>query len=115
MQDAAQEAHAEPVVGGRPPGDGGELLADLALVAASLEAHHGHLAAHGRVRAAVQAVAATGLHLATLDVREHAEAHHEEFNLYIKGEEGELAEEPELEGGAERSTDPDTAAEVKNG
>ena len=63
--------------------DGGELLADLALVAASLEAHHGHLAAHGRVRAAVQAVAATGLHLATLDVREHAEAHHEAVGAII--------------------------------
>lgn len=68
---------------GRDYADGGELLADLALVAASLEAHHGHLAAHGRVRAAVQAVAATGLHLATLDVREHAEAHHEAVGAII--------------------------------
>jgi succinate dehydrogenase / fumarate reductase iron-sulfur subunit len=42
-------------------------------------------------------------------IYEHAESHHEEFNLYIKGEEGELADEPELEKGAERSTDPDTA------
>ncbi len=39
----------------------------------------------------------------------HAEQHGEEFNLYIKGEEGELAEEPELEKGAERSTSPDNA------
>jgi succinate dehydrogenase / fumarate reductase iron-sulfur subunit len=38
---------------------------------------------------------------------EHAEGHHEEFNLYIKGEEGELADEPNIEKGAERSTSPD--------
>src|SRR5215218_2765549 len=44
----------------------------------------------------------------------HAEEHNEEFNLYIKGEEGELAEE-DVEKGIERSTDPDTPQEVKNG
>ncbi|HEY3435256.1 MAG TPA: 4Fe-4S dicluster domain-containing protein, partial [Solirubrobacterales bacterium] len=38
----------------------------------------------------------------------HAEEHHEEFNLYIKGEEGELVDE-NVEKGIERSTDPDTA------
>ncbi len=42
----------------------------------------------------------------------HAEEHSEEFNLYIKGEEGELAEE-NVEKGIERSTDPDTRQEVK--
>ena len=68
---------------GRDYADGGQLLADLALVAESLEAHHGALAAHGRVRAAMQAVAATALHLATLDVREHAEAHHEAVGAII--------------------------------
>ncbi len=62
---------------GRDYADGAELLDDLAVVADSLESHHAGLAAHGRVRAAMHAVAATGLHLATLDVREHAEAHHE--------------------------------------
>src|SRR3954447_24191930 len=42
-------------------------------------------------------------------IYEHAEAHNEEFNLYIKGEEGELAEEPDIEKGAERSTSPENA------
>ncbi len=37
----------------------------------------------------------------------HAEDHNEEFNLYIKGEEGELADEPDIEKGAERSTSPE--------
>jgi succinate dehydrogenase / fumarate reductase iron-sulfur subunit len=40
-------------------------------------------------------------------IYEHAESHHEEFNLYIKGEEGELADEPDIEKGAERSTSPE--------
>jgi succinate dehydrogenase / fumarate reductase, iron-sulfur subunit len=41
-------------------------------------------------------------------IYEHAEAHNEEFNLYIKGEEGELAEEPNVEKGAERATSPES-------
>jgi succinate dehydrogenase / fumarate reductase, iron-sulfur subunit len=44
----------------------------------------------------------------------HAEEHGEEFNLYIKGEEGELIDE-NVEKGIQRSTDPDTAPEVKGG
>jgi succinate dehydrogenase / fumarate reductase iron-sulfur subunit len=44
----------------------------------------------------------------------HAEEHNEEFNLYIKGEEGELIDE-NVEKGIQRSTDPDTAPEVKGG
>src|SRR3954447_21171664 len=45
---------------------------------------------------------------------EHAEEHNEEFNLYIKGEEGELVDE-NVEQGIQRSTDPDTPQEVKSG
>ncbi len=55
----------------------GELLADLQLVADSLRAHGGELVADGRVARAIQTIAGSGLHLATLDVREHAEKHHE--------------------------------------
>jgi succinate dehydrogenase / fumarate reductase, iron-sulfur subunit len=40
-------------------------------------------------------------------IYKHAEEHGEEFNLYIKGEEGELIDEPNIEKGAERSTSPD--------
>jgi succinate dehydrogenase / fumarate reductase, iron-sulfur subunit len=43
----------------------------------------------------------------------HAEEHSEEFNLYIKGEEGELAEE-DVEKGIERSTAP-AGQEADNG
>ena len=62
---------------GRDYANSAELLADLRVVADSLATHQGTLAAHGRVRAAMQSIAAAGLHLATLDVREHADAHHE--------------------------------------
>ena len=68
---------------GRDYADAEGLRADLALVADSLATHHAALAAHGRVRSAAQAIAATGLHLATLDVREHAEAHHEAVGALI--------------------------------
>jgi phosphoenolpyruvate carboxylase len=55
----------------------GELLADLALVRGSLLLHRGELIARGRLEQAMRTLAAFGLHLATLDVREHADAHHE--------------------------------------
>jgi phosphoenolpyruvate carboxylase len=54
----------------------GELLADLALVRGSLLLHRGELIARGRLEHAMRTLAAFGLHLATLDVREHADAHH---------------------------------------
>ncbi|HKJ12230.1 MAG TPA: phosphoenolpyruvate carboxylase [Ornithinimicrobium sp.] len=54
-----------------------ELVADLTLVADSLRDHGGELVADGRLARATQTLAGVGLHLATLDVREHAEKHHE--------------------------------------
>ena len=53
-----------------------ELLSDLALMRSSLAAHRGALAAEGRMDRLIRTVSAFGLHLATLDVREHADAHH---------------------------------------
>jgi phosphoenolpyruvate carboxylase len=53
-----------------------ELLAELTLVRDSLLAHRGELIARGRVERAIRTIAAFGLGLATLDLREHAEAHH---------------------------------------
>ncbi|QSB04584.1 phosphoenolpyruvate carboxylase [Natronoglycomyces albus] len=57
--------------------DAGGLLADLQLIRDSLARHRGQLAARGIVDRVMRTVAAFGLQLATLDVREHSDAHHE--------------------------------------
>ncbi|WP_229072077.1 phosphoenolpyruvate carboxylase [Actinoplanes sp. DH11] len=54
-----------------------ELIADLELMRASLARNSGQLSAIGVVSTAIRQASAFGLQLATLDVREHAEKHHE--------------------------------------
>jgi phosphoenolpyruvate carboxylase len=53
------------------------LLEDLAVVHRSLLENKGELVANGRVRRLARLVATFGLHVMTLDVREHADKHHE--------------------------------------
>jgi phosphoenolpyruvate carboxylase len=53
-----------------------ELLVELTMMRESLLEHRGELIARGRVERATRTIAAFGLQLATLDVREHADAHH---------------------------------------
>ncbi len=53
-----------------------ELEADLVEMSKSLEANGGQLLAQGRVARVRRIVALIGFHLATLDIREHAERHH---------------------------------------
>ncbi|HEY3007147.1 MAG TPA: phosphoenolpyruvate carboxylase [Micromonosporaceae bacterium] len=69
-------ARGTPHVSGRDYRGSADLVADLELIRASLARNSGQLAARGRLVSTVRTVAAFGLHLATLDVREHAEAHH---------------------------------------
>jgi phosphoenolpyruvate carboxylase len=69
---AAGSAH-EP---GRDYLGSGELLADLETMRDSLHGHKGRLVADASLTRIIRSVATFGLHLATMDVREHADAHH---------------------------------------
>jgi phosphoenolpyruvate carboxylase len=66
-----------PHVPGRDYLGNDELISDLELLRASLARNSGQLTAVGVVASAIRTVSAFGLQLATLDVREHAEKHHE--------------------------------------
>ncbi|HLV58819.1 MAG TPA: phosphoenolpyruvate carboxylase [Natronosporangium sp.] len=70
-------ATGSPHVPGRDYLGFGELVADLEVIRTSLARHGGGLVAAGRVATIVRTVSAFGLHLGTLDIREHADAHHE--------------------------------------
>ncbi|MDN4609317.1 phosphoenolpyruvate carboxylase [Arthrobacter burdickii] len=68
-----QTAH-EP---GRDYNDTAQVLADLQLVGDSLRQHAAGLAADGALATASRVISSFGLHLATLDIREHADMHHD--------------------------------------
>ncbi|MEO6121232.1 MAG: phosphoenolpyruvate carboxylase, partial [Acidimicrobiales bacterium] len=63
-------------VAGRDYRDVDQLLADLAVMESSLLANGGTLVARGPLRRVMRMAAATGFHLATMDIREHTNAHH---------------------------------------
>jgi phosphoenolpyruvate carboxylase len=73
-----------------------ELIADLELMRASLARNSGQLTAVGSVASAVRTVSAFGLQLATLDVREHAEKHHEVL-AQMYAQVGEVDDYPALD------------------
>ena len=67
-----------------------ELLADLVLMRDSLLAHRGELIATGLLERTIRTVAAFGINHATMDVREHSDAHHNVLNQ-ITGVDGYLS------------------------
>jgi len=62
--------------GGRAYRSSRELLADLEQMEQSLRENQGELVAHGTLRRVMRMTATLGFHLATMDVREHADKFH---------------------------------------
>ncbi len=75
---------------GRDYADAQGLMADLSLLRDSLLEHRGTFAAHGRLERAMRVAAAFGFGLATMDLREHADAHHSAVGALVDrlGEQG---------------------------
>ena len=80
-----------PHVPGRDYKNTAELLADLTLMRDSLFAHRGELLATGLLERTIRTVAAFGLTHATLDIREHSDAHHNVLQQLIGGNYKELS------------------------
>lgn len=66
--------------------DTSELLADLTLMRDSLFEHKGELIATGLLERTIRTVAAFGITHATMDIREHSDAHHHLLNQIINVE-----------------------------
>jgi phosphoenolpyruvate carboxylase len=82
-----------PHVLGRDYKNTAELLADLTLMRDSLFAHRGELLATGLLERTIRTVAAFGLTHATLDIREHSDAHHKALQQMIGADYAGLSHE----------------------
>jgi phosphoenolpyruvate carboxylase len=80
-----RHAHGTPHVPHRDYKDTSELLADLMLMRDSLFAHNGELIATGLLERTIRSIAAFGITHATLDIREHSDAHHSALTQIIGG------------------------------
>ena len=75
-----RHAKGEAHVPNRDYANTAELLADLVLMRDSLLAHRGELIATGLLERTIRTVAAFGINHATMDIREHSDAHHHVLN-----------------------------------
>jgi phosphoenolpyruvate carboxylase len=80
-----RHAQGAPHVPHRDYKDTSELLADLTLMRDSLFAHNGELIATGLLERTIRSIAAFGITHATLDIREHSDAHHSALTQIIGG------------------------------
>ena len=80
-----RHAKGTPHVPHRDYKDTSELLADLTLMRDSLFAHKGELIATGLLERTIRSIAAFGITHATLDIREHSDAHHSALTQIIGG------------------------------
>jgi len=78
-----RHAKSGPHVPNRDYANTAELLADLLLMRDSLLAHRGELIATGLLERTIRTVAAFGINHATMDVREHSDAHHHVLNQIV--------------------------------
>jgi phosphoenolpyruvate carboxylase len=78
-----RHAAGGPHVPGRDYANTEELLADLTLMRDSLFQHRGELIATGLLERTIRTVAAFGLTHATLDIREHSDAHHNVLKNFL--------------------------------
>ena len=78
-----RHAAGGPHVPGRDYENTQELLADLTLMRDSLFQHRGELIATGLLERTIRTVAAFGLTHATLDIREHSDAHHNVLKNFL--------------------------------
>ena len=76
VQTQRRHAAGEPHVPGRDYKNTAQLLADLNLMRESLLAHRGELIAHGLLERIIRTVSSFGITHATMDIREHSDAHH---------------------------------------
>ena len=74
---------SRPHVPGHDYLNGEELVADLLLMRDSLLADRGELIARGSLDQVIRTISAFGLQLATMDIREHADAHHQAIGQLI--------------------------------
>ena len=79
----------KPHIPGHDYAEVSELQADLRVLEESLRANGGPEVADGPLRRVQHLVAVVGLHLATLDVREHAYAHHHAVGQLVDSASGE--------------------------